>query len=127
MTKTELNRFRTTLESQRAELENGSGNREALAINSSPEDLDRIQHAGDRDLAMSHLERSSRRVREVRAALSRMDKGTFGICVDCKERINVKRLAAVPWASFCIVCQEAADLELNTPGDAIETSLVLAA
>ena len=127
MTKTELNRFRATLESRRAELESASGNREALASDSSPEDLDRIQHAGDRDLAMNHLERSSIRLREVRAALRRMDKGAFGICVECEANINAKRLAAVPWTLFCIVCQEAADREQSTAGYELETLLVSAA
>jgi DnaK suppressor protein len=127
MTKTELNRFRTTLESRRDELASGGLNREALAINSSPEDLDRIQHASDRDLAMRILERSSSRLREVQAALSRIDAGTFGVCIDCEEDISAKRLAAVPWASYCIVCQETADREQEAPGYETEAPLMIAA
>jgi DnaK suppressor protein len=76
---------------------------------------------------MSNLERNSNRLREVQAALRRMEEGTFGICVGCEKRIYPKRLAAVPWASSCIVCQEAADREQTTPWNEIETSLVMAA
>ena len=83
--------------------------------------------ASDRDYAMSNLERNSNRLREVRTALRRIDAGTFGICVDCGEYINPKRLAAVPWASSCIACQEAADREQKTSRSEIDTSLVMAA
>jgi hypothetical protein len=34
---------------------------------------------------------------------------SFGECVDCESQIGPKRLSAVPWASRCIRCQEAAD------------------
>jgi DnaK suppressor protein len=115
MTKTELNPFRRALENKQAELGNGSRSREALAIETSPDELDRIQNANDRDYAMSDLERASSRLRDVRSALCRIDAGTFGICVGCEENITVKRLVAVPWASYCIACQEATDREQNMP------------
>lgn len=111
MTMIELNGFRTVLDTLRAELGSGSGKREALAINTSPEELDRIQDANDRDWAMRGLERNSNRLRDVRDALGRIDAGTFGFCEACEENINLKRLAAVPWTTRCIVCQEAADRE----------------
>jgi DnaK suppressor protein len=127
MTKTELNTFRRALESRQAELGNGNRNREALAIETSPEELDRIQHASDREWAMSSLERNSNWLREVRTALRRIDAGTFGICVGCEENIHPKRLAAVPWASSCIVCQEVADRGQNTPQSVFDAALVMAA
>src|ERR1700730_8516308 len=126
MTKTELNSFRRALENRQAELGNGNRNREALAIETSPDELDRIQEASDREWAMSNLERNSNRLREVRTALRRIEAGTFGICVDCEENINPKRLAAVPWASSCIVCQEAADRGQKTLRRGLDTSLVMA-
>ncbi|MGD1097034.1 MAG: TraR/DksA family transcriptional regulator [Bryobacteraceae bacterium] len=127
MTKTELNALRSTLEKRQAELGDGNRNREALAIETSPDELDRIQHASDRDYAMSNLERNSDRLQEVRIALRRIKEGTFGICVGCEEKIAPKRLAAIPWASFCIVCQEAADREHEAPWSEIDTSLSMAA
>jgi DnaK suppressor protein len=127
MTKTEMNAFRRALENRQIDLGNGNRNREALAIETSPDELDRIQHASERDYAMSNLERNSNRLREVRTALGRIDAGTFGICAGCDENINPRRLAAVPWASFCIVCQEAADRGQSAPLSEIETSLGMAA
>lgn len=127
MTKTELNGFRKALETKRDELEKRNWNREALAIDTSPEELDRTQNASNRDWAMGNLERDSNRLREVRAALHRIGAGTFGICAGCEEGINPKRLAAVPWAASCIVCQEAADRDQETPLIETDGSLGMAA
>ena len=124
MTKTELNGFRRTLETKRAELGNGASSREALAIETSPDQLDRIQNASDRDWAMSNLERASNRLREVQAALRRMESGRFGICVECEENIRPRRLTVVPWAARCIGCQEA--LERETPETEFGRSLLAA-
>jgi DnaK suppressor protein len=109
MTKIELNRFQHSLKMKLAELERGNRNRGAIAIETSPDELDRIQHGQERDLAMGALDRDSRLLREVRSALIRVDAGTYGICSDCKEDIGIKRLTAVPWTASCIVCQQAAD------------------
>jgi DnaK suppressor protein len=42
-------------------------------------------------------------------AKRRMTEGTYGICEECKEPIAAKRLAAVPWARYCIACQTLQD------------------
>jgi DnaK suppressor protein len=107
--------------SRQAELENGSRNREALAVETSPEELDRIQHAQERDFAIGALDRESMRLREVRAALKRIETDTFGICLNCEQDISMKRLAAVPWTELCIICQEAADNMASEPWDAAES------
>ena len=101
--------FRKTLKTRQAELSDGRRNRDALAIETSADELDRIQHAQERDFAVGTINRESFRLREVAAALERIDGGNFGICLNCEEDISPKRLAAVPWAAFCIGCQEAAD------------------
>jgi DnaK suppressor protein len=46
--------------------------------------------------------------REVQDALRRIDQGAYGVCHECDEPISVKRLDAVPWARYCVVCQERA-------------------
>ena len=109
MTKIELNRFQHSLKKKMAELENGNRNRGAIAIETSPDELDRIQHGQERDLAMGALDRDSKLLREVRSALIRVDAGTYGICSDCEEDISLRRLTAVPWAASCIVCRQTAD------------------
>lgn len=42
----------------------------------------------------------------VEGALVRINEGTYGECVSCGSEINPKRLEAVPWARYCIGCQE---------------------
>jgi DnaK suppressor protein len=39
-------------------------------------------------------------------ALKRIKDGTYGLCANCEEEIGQKRLDAVPWAAYCINCQE---------------------
>ena len=45
-------------------------------------------------------------LREVSDALRRVDHGTYGVCAECDEPISSKRLDAVPWARYCVTCQE---------------------
>ena len=97
MTKNRTQWISTRAREEAARNRKRNGNREALAIETSPDELDRIQNANDRDYAMGNLERTSSRLGEVRAALRRIAAGTFGICDGCEENINLKRLAAVPW------------------------------
>jgi DnaK suppressor protein len=45
-------------------------------------------------------------LREISDALLRLDHGKYGICAECEEPISNKRLDALPWARFCVTCQE---------------------
>jgi len=45
-------------------------------------------------------------LREISGALHRIDGGTYGVCMECEEPISSKRLDAVPWARYCVSCQE---------------------
>src|SRR5438270_7668640 len=109
MTKTEINKFKKILENKQDELERIVRNRDAITIEKSADALDEVQHAAERELAIRNLDRESNLLRNVRAALRRIDEGEFGTCVHCEEEISPKRVAAVPWTPYCIACQEAAD------------------
>ena len=128
MTKNELKKFRETLEAKRAELEQFVRNREGIAIEKSPDALDEVQHAAERELAIRNLDRESQLLRNVRAALRRIEEGTFGVCLHCEEDISPKRIIAVPWTPFCIQCQEIADRNQSGEGaESLEELLVPAA
>jgi DnaK suppressor protein len=45
-------------------------------------------------------------LREIAGALHRMDHDHYGVCLECEEPISAKRLDAVPWAKYCVTCQE---------------------
>jgi DnaK suppressor protein len=109
MTNTELNKYRNMLQTKQADLVQLVGNRNGIAIEKSADALDEVQHATERELAIRNLDRDSSLLRNVRAALLRMEEDSFGVCLHCEEDISPKRLAAVPWTPFCIQCQEIAD------------------
>ena len=127
MTKTELNKFKEVLENKQAELAQVLRNREGIAIEKSPDALDEVQNAAERELAIRNLDRESNLLRNVRAALHRIDEGTFGVCAHCEEDISLKRLNAVPWAAYCIQCQEIADRSQEEGTDSLDDLLVHAA
>ena len=108
MTKTEVDRFRAVLTTTVAELAR-TRNRDGITVERSADQLDEIQAASQCALAVCSLDREFNQLRDARAALHRIQEGNFGICQECEEEIHPKRLAAVPWATFCIRCQEAAD------------------
>jgi DnaK suppressor protein len=46
-------------------------------------------------------------LRMVEEALDRVASGDFGFCLACEQPIPPKRLQALPWARYCVPCQEA--------------------
>jgi len=50
-------------------------------------------------------EREEKLLKKIDLALSRVDEGTFGICEDCGESIEIKRLVARPVTTLCIDCK----------------------
>jgi len=109
MRQTELEKYRGMLEAKQADLAAGLRNREDIAIEKTPDAIDEVQLAGERELAIRNLDRESNLLRNVRGALIRMADGSYGICLHCEEEIKPKRLDAVPWTKYCIRCQEASD------------------
>lgn len=49
---------------------------------------------------------TTRELHEIEQALERIEEGTYGICMECERPITPKRLDAVPWARYCVACQE---------------------
>ncbi len=118
MTKTELIRFQAVLNAKIIELEQLIRRRDGIKIERTADQLEEIQQASEHALAISNLDREFSQLRNARAAIQRIDEGSFGKCQHCDKDIHPKRLAAVPWTPFCIRCQEAFDRnpeEMQTP------------
>jgi len=109
MTKTDLVKFRNILDTKRSELSGSLRNRDEIVIEKAPDALDEVQLAGERELAIRNLDRDSNMLRQIRRALGRIADGSYGVCLHCDEDISPKRIAAVPWAAYCIKCQEQVD------------------
>lgn len=43
-------------------------------------------------------------ITRLRAALGRLEAGTWGVCAACGEEIPEGRLKALPWATTCVAC-----------------------
>ena len=109
MSRTNFEKYRSILEAKKAELAEGLRNWDDIAIEKTPDAIDEVQLAGERELAIRNLDRGSNLLRNVRGALARIADGSYGVCMHCDEEIKPKRLDALPWAKYCIRCQEAAD------------------
>lgn len=126
MKQSELKTYRGTLLRRLAELVTAvRDDRQDLAIAPCSDALDEVQAAAEREIAIRKLDRDSHLLREVAAALDRIDNGTYGVCQNCGKAIYPKRLNAVPWAPLCISCQEQADRNREDGGH-LELELELA-
>ncbi|MBX3604756.1 MAG: TraR/DksA family transcriptional regulator [Piscinibacter sp.] len=59
---------------------------------------------GDAEVARDVAE-----LREVETALRRLEEGRYGLCMDCDEPVDPRRLAAEPFAVRCAACQTRAE------------------
>jgi DnaK suppressor protein len=105
----ELEQFKGILETMQADLQRPLRRRDEIAIETTPDALDEVQNAAERELAIRQLEHDSSRFRFVKSALQRIEEGTYGQCVRCEADISIKRLKAVPWTPYCLECQDIAD------------------
>jgi len=108
--KPNLARYRKVLEAKAEEV------RRSMSAQKAAQVVARLDVPSDEgDLSQQHheewifLNRNSidmKLLREVSDALHRIDHDNYGICMECDEPISVKRLEAVPWARYCVTCQE---------------------
>jgi DnaK suppressor protein len=71
--------------------------------------VDRANNAYNRELMFSLSDNERTTLLLVESALRRMENGAYGVCANCGKQIGGARLEAVPWARFCIDCQELAE------------------
>ena len=70
-----------------------------------PDPTDRAALEADRNFMLRIRDRESKLIRKIKAALERIENGTFGICETCGGEISVNRLKARPVTSQCIDCK----------------------
>ncbi len=58
----------------------------------------------DQEFTLSLIENEQEVLEQIYDALSRIEKGTFGLCENCGQPIAKPRLQAIPYAKFCIDC-----------------------
>lgn len=117
MTNINVNEFQKMLHAKRAELLSSSSSRDEIAIESSADEIDRLQQQINREVAIRTLDNTSRLLKGVQAALGRIEDDLYGQCLRCEEAIPEKRLKAIPWAAYCVGCQEIIDRESSFYND----------
>ncbi len=73
---------------------------------------DRANNSYNRELMFSLSDNERRMLINIDEAFQRLDEGSYGRCTYCSEPIGLERLKALPWASYCIGCQEREEMGL---------------
>jgi len=107
--KTNMERFRERLESQRAEtrqlLRRAEEEQKGLAGDRPPELGDFCIESAAREYLFERVSQQRRLLNRIERSLERIRSGTFGECITCDEEIPDKRLNAMPWTEYCLRCQ----------------------
>ena len=85
-----------------------------LSGTSEPGDeIDVASYAVDGYLLNQLGARDADLLNQINSALTRINQGTYGICLDCGNPIPEPRLTYIPWAAYCVGCQSKRDRQNN--------------
>jgi DnaK suppressor protein len=104
-----LEQFKQALEARIAEFEHVLANAERETRASSARHADKTDQAAaeyERQTLAHKVDVARQTLRSLRDALKRIAEGGFGECAQCGAEIESKRLEALPWARYCVKCQE---------------------
>ena len=77
------------------------------ATDEGSEDIvDRANSAYNREFMFSLSATERETLFQIEEALGKIDEGSFGTCANCASEIPHERVKALPWAKYCIDCQE---------------------
>ena len=111
MTQPERQQFHEMLLAKQNELQDRMARRDDLEVQVSPDEFDARLQLVDREFQSGLLHQTALDLRQVRSAIQRMEDGSFGVCGECDEVISLARLKVIPWANYCVKCQEQLELE----------------
>lgn len=102
--------FREALLRKRAEILAGGGIKPlqtSMENNSRQGDLaDQASGNNEVHIQLKLRQTDAKILTAIEEALSRIEKGNYGVCRDCGEPIAPARLKAIPWTRVCIACKE---------------------
>jgi DnaK suppressor protein len=107
MTAANLKKIKEQLLNERALLtEKLKGNDLSIDDSETPDPVDLAVRNYSKNVMLAVSENESRQLVLVDEALLRVEDDEYGACQNCEKPINQKRLAAIPWARYCLDCQE---------------------
>lgn len=107
--KKELEVIKSKLELNKAELKNGIKSKIKNLFLDKNELTDLADHSREERNFFDKLALGFREVnhlRKIKVALSRIEEGTYGECIECGDLIRTSRLLTNPTSMKCICCQE---------------------
>ena len=72
----------------------------------TPDPVDLAVRNYSKNVMLAVSENESKQLTLIDEALVRIENDEYGTCQNCEKEINPKRLAAIPWARYCLDCQE---------------------
>src|SRR5271157_3071220 len=110
--------YQEMLREKRAEVLSGLGTKfDTLARMGRVAEEDQAQISNDEFVSLHLNILDYVQLRLIEEALDRLSSGDYGICLSCEEPIPDKRLRALPWARYCVRCQESNGAELDRERD----------
>ena len=109
MKKSELTQHKKALLAKKQELESSIGKKNLTGRSGTDGHGDFADHsaaANEEEISIQLKQTDAKLLRAIEVALSRVEAGTYGVCVDCEDEISAARLEAVPWTKVCIGCKE---------------------
>jgi DnaK suppressor protein len=77
------------------------------------DEMDQARSLADVETHASLIERTEERLKAIDFAFERLEENRYGICAGCGEDIPLKRLEALPFAGYCVDCQEKRNSQLR--------------
>ena len=107
MSKSNLKEIKEKLLAERELLiEKLKGNDLSVDDSETPDPVDLAVRNYSKNVMLAVSENESKQLALIDEALVRIDDDEYGVCQNCEKEINPKRLAAIPWARYCLECQE---------------------
>ena len=110
MTKKDMEKYRRLLEDKKsslsAELAKTRSAEEETTEESTQDIADKAVSSYTREFLYSLTDGERTTLLQIDDALVRVEEGTYGFCLNCGQPMTEKRLNAVPWAPYCLDCQE---------------------
>lgn len=87
-------------------IEKLKGNDLSIDDAETPDPVDLAVRNYSKNVMLAVSENESKQLALIDEALLRIEDDEYGTCQNCEKDVNPKRLAAIPWARYCLDCQE---------------------
>jgi DnaK suppressor protein len=113
MSKKDMEKYRRLLEEKKASLSSDLAKTRSAEEETSDEatqDIaDKAVSSYTREFLYSLTDGERSTLLQIDDAIARIDDASYGLCINCGQPMAEKRLTAVPWAPYCVDCQELAE------------------